>query len=138
MRPNRSNNQAAAGNAEKRTPHSIRFFDSEWDRIEAFAEERGLAPAELVRFATLAAIADGAALPARLAPLIETTFRATHILASRLRDEMLDAGKQEELDALIADARGLQEKLLAGASDRPGGAADARTMPGTQTGAAEN
>ena len=117
MRPNRPDNPALAGNPEKRTPHSIRFFDPEWDRIEAFAEERGLAPAEFVRFATLAAIADGAALPARLAPLIETTFRATHILASRLRDEMLDAGKKEGLDVLIADARWLQEKLLGRASD---------------------
>ncbi len=117
MSANRPHNPSAAGKAEKRSAHSIRFLDPEWERIEAFAEGRGLAPAEFVRFATLAAIADGAALPARLAPLVETTFRAAHILASRLRDEMLDAGGQEELDVLIADARALQEKLVSRASD---------------------
>ena len=79
----------------KRLPHSIRFFDSEWDRIVVFVEDRGLAPAEFVRFATLAAVADGAAISAaKLAPLIVRTFRATHILVPRRRDEMLDAGER--------------------------------------------
>ena len=53
--------RARAGKAEKRTPRSIRFYDPEWERIEAFAERRGLAAAEFVRFAALAAIEDGAA-----------------------------------------------------------------------------
>ena len=42
---------ADAGKSEKRTPRSIRFHDPEWERIETFAEERGLAAAEFVRFA---------------------------------------------------------------------------------------
>ena len=101
-----------AGKAETRTPHSIRFLDPEWDRIEAFAEDRGLAPPEFVRFAALAAIAEGAGDPAgRLAPLIERTFRATYMLANRMRDEMLDAGCGEELDMLIRTARELQDEL---------------------------
>ena len=49
----------------KRSPHTIRFLDPEWERIEAFAEARGLAPAEFVRFATLNAIADGGRLDRR-------------------------------------------------------------------------
>ena len=109
--------QANAGKAEKRTPHSIRFFDPEWERIKAFAEKRGLTGPEFVRFAVLAAIEDGVAARDRLAPLIEMTFRATHIMATKMRDEMLDAGRKEELDELIAAARGLQEELLGDASD---------------------
>ena len=107
-----------AGKAETRTAHSIRFLDTEWDRIKAFAEDRGLAPPEFVRFAALAAIEDGARDPAgRLAPLIERTFRATYMLAGRMRDEMLDAGRGEELDALIRAARELQDELTGAASE---------------------
>ena len=101
----------------KRSPHTIRFLDPEWENIEAFAEARGLAPAEFVRFATLNAIADGGASIAGLAPLIQTTFRGTHILASRLRDEMLEAGEQEILDEMVAAARGLQAELIDSKSD---------------------
>ena len=102
----------------KRRPHSVRFHDPDWNRIEAFAEARGLSPSEFVRNAALAALADGHGGPdARLVPLIETTFLATHILVSRLRKQMLGAGEQDELDAMIAAARALQAKLLDKASD---------------------
>ena len=111
------NPAADAGKAEKRTPHSIRFLDPEWDRIKAFAEDRGLAPPEFVRFAALGAIGDGAGDPGgRIAPLIERTFRATYMLATRMRDEMLGAGREEELEALIRTARELQDELTGGAS----------------------
>ena len=36
---------AGTGKAKKRAPHSIRFLGPEWDRIEAFAGDRGLTPA---------------------------------------------------------------------------------------------
>ena len=114
---------ADAGKAEKRTPRSIRLSDPEWERVESFAEKRGVAAAEFVRFAALAAIEDGSgASPGpdprgRLAPLIEMTFRATYILATKMRDEMLDAGRGEELDALVAAARELQDEVLGRASD---------------------
>ena len=114
------NAPADAGRAEKRTPHSIRFLDPEWDRIEAFAEKRGLTGPEFVRFAALAAMEDGPpAIVARerLAPLIEMTFRATYILATKMRDEMLDAGRKDELDELVAAARGLQDEILGRAPD---------------------
>lgn len=51
---------------------------------------------------------------ARLAPLIQRTFHAADILVSRLRDEMLEAGEQEEVDAMVVAACGLQDKLLDG------------------------
>ncbi len=101
----------------KRSPHTIRFLEVEWENVEVFAEARGLAPAEFVRFATLNAIADGGASVAGLAPLIQTAFRGTHILVSRLRDEMLEAGEQEVLDDMIAAARGLQTDLIDSAQD---------------------
>ncbi len=110
-------NHGTAGSEAKRWPHSIRFLEHEWERIEVFAGARGLTAPEFVRFAALAAVADEGNSAARLAPLIERTFRATYILATKLRNEMLDAGEQEELDAMIATARGLQDELLDGAKD---------------------
>ena len=108
-------NRNSSGNTTnveaKRSPHTIRFLNSEWERIEEFAESRGLAPAEYVRFATLSRMTGEASSFARLAPIIERTFRGTYVLATRMRDEMLDAGQQEKLDALLADARRLQQKL---------------------------
>ena len=105
-----------AGKVERRNPHSIRFLDGEWERIEAHADARGLTGPEFVRFAALAALADGGAAGGRLAPLIETTFRATHIMVTKMRTDMLDEGRGEELDELVAGARALQEKLLDGSS----------------------
>ncbi len=107
--------QDDAARPEKRTPHSIRFLDLEWERIEKFAEERGLTGPEFVRFAALEAVAEGRPTPdpvARLAPLIESTFRGTYIVATKLRDELLDAGREEELDELVASARALQDEIL--------------------------
>ena len=104
-----------SGRTEKRTPRSIRFHEPEWERIETFAEERGLAAAEFVRFAALAAIGEGApgdGAPGRLTPLIERTFRYAYMMATKMRAEMLAEGRGEELDALIADARELQDDLL--------------------------
>jgi len=115
---------AEAGKPEKRTPHSIRFHDPEWERIEAVAEERGLTGPEFVRFAALAAVADGppaGAAADRLAPLIELTFRAAHILVSKLRYDMLDEGREEELDVLIAGARAHQDELVGGGPDGENG-----------------
>ena len=108
---------AEAGKPDRRTPRTFRFHDSEWARIEAFAESRGLSAAEFVRFAALAAMHDGAPARDRLAPLIERTFRYAHVLATALRDEMLDAGRGGELDALVAEARALQDEAL---KDRSG------------------
>ena len=98
--------------SERRRSRSVRFLDLEWERIEAFAEARGLTGSEFVRYAALAATADRGEATGRLAPLIETTFRATHILATKMRDDMLQADRRAELDELVRDARALQEELL--------------------------
>ncbi len=109
-----------ASKAERRTPRTIRFLDPEWQRIEAFADRRGLTGPEFVRFATLAAMEDGppAVAPGeRLAPLIERTFRYTYVIATKMRDDMRGAGQDEELEALIRDARELQDEVLRAAGD---------------------
>ena len=112
--------QSDAGKADKRTPRSIRFNDPEWARIEAFAEKRGLAAAEFVRYAALAAIGEGASgggEPECLTPLIERTFRYVYMMATKMRDEMLESGQGDELEALIDAARALQDELLGGVPD---------------------
>ena len=104
-----------AGKAERRTPRTIRFLDLEWQRIEAFADKRGLTGPELVRFATLAAMEDGppaAASGDRLEPLIERTFRYTYMIATKMRDDMRGAGQDEDLEVLIRAARELQDEVL--------------------------
>ena len=108
----RETEPAGAGKAERRNPHSIRFLDGEWDRIEAHADARGLTGPEFVRFAALEALADGGAAGDRLAPLIETTFRAAHILVTKMRSDMLDEDREDELEELIEGARGQQDRLL--------------------------
>ena len=108
---------AGAAKRQRRNPHSIRFLDPEWARIEAFARERGLTGPEFVRFAALAALADGSAgggAADRLAPLIERTFRYSYTMATKLRDDMLAAGRAEELETLIRMARTVQDELLGG------------------------
>ena len=66
---------------------------------------------------TASPISDAAATaPLKLAPLIESTFRASYILVQKVREEMLDAGEDEALESLIADARERQDELL-GSSD---------------------
>ena len=75
-----------AGKVEKRTPRSIRFYDPEWERFEAFSDRCGLAAAEFARFAAIGAVPGRRRVPDprdRLAPLIEMTFHATYLLATK-------------------------------------------------------
>ena len=80
--------------------------------------KRGLTGPEFVRFAALATMEDRppAAAEDRLAPLIQMTFRVSYIMATKMRDEMLDTGRAEELDKLVAAARALQDEVLGRAS----------------------
>ncbi|MXW91517.1 MAG: hypothetical protein F4114_15790 [Rhodospirillaceae bacterium] len=108
---NRGNASAEAGKTEKRTPRSIRFREAEWERIEDCAEKHSMAAAEFVRFAALSAVEGGCEACKRLAPLVETTFRATHIMVTKMRTDMLAEGRAEELDELVAGARAQQDRL---------------------------
>lgn len=110
--------RAKTGQAEKRMPHSIRFLEPEWERIEAYSGDRGLSPAEFVRFAALGAMEEGTGhLPGRLAPLVEHTYRLAFFVASKTREEMIEAGGRKAVDELIALGRVAQAELLGGDSD---------------------
>ncbi len=106
---NTRDESAAAGT--RRSPRTIRFLDSEWARIEAAAKERGAAPAEFVRSAALFAVEQDGVSVAVLAPLIERTFRLTYLMATKMREEMIEAGEREKLEGMIESARRLQAKL---------------------------
>ena len=103
--------------AVARRNRGIRFSDSEWNEVREAAQEQGITPAEFVREKILHLVrtpqtATTASLPADLAPLIERTFRYTHMLATRMRDELTGDGSDEVVETLIRDARELQESLL--------------------------
>ena len=86
------------------------------EEVKQAAQSSGITPAEFVRDTILDLIrspdAPGDdAVPARLTPLVERTFRYTYMLATRMRDEMTAAGDQDKLDELINEARELQDSL---------------------------
>ena len=112
MRGNISVENSQGTKGAKRSPHTIRFLDAEWDRIVEFAEARGVTPTEFVRSATLTVMDQGDTSMAGLAELIKHTFRASYITATILRDEMLDGDDPERLEELVQAARGLQARLL--------------------------
>ena len=104
----------ADGNREKQTPRTIRFYDRDWDRIETFAVMRGMTAAELVRTAAIAAVGDRPALEGsdgHLTAQIDQIFRYVHILATAMRNDMLENGRGEELEELIRSARQLQNEV---------------------------
>ena len=105
-----------------RKNRGVRFSDPEWEEVKQAAETAGITPAEFVRERVLALIRNPAAsevvaVPANLVPLIERTFRYTHMLATRMRDDMSDAGQHDRLETLIAEARKLQDELRASGTD---------------------
>ena len=100
-----------------RKNRGIRFSDAEWETVQRAAKARGLTPGEFVR-ETIRGIARGSqgrdpdAVLRSLASLIERTFRYTWMLATRMGEEMTDAGEREALDRLVEEARKLQDELL--------------------------
>lgn len=101
-----------------RKNRGVRFSDPEWEEVRETAQTLGVTPAEFVRERILELVRTPATpasvpVPADLAPLIERTFRYTHMLATRMRDDMIDDGHRERLDALVSEARELQASLLA-------------------------
>ena len=104
-----------------RKPRGIRFSDSEWDEVKNAAQQHGVPAAEYVRERILDMArnpngAGSAAIPADLVPLIERTFRYTYMLATKMRDEMIGSGRDEEIEQLIKSAREVQDSLVGTAS----------------------
>ena len=100
---------------EPRTPRSIRFFDSEWARIEE-AKARGMNAAELVRHAAVSFAkgkftAKAEAFLHDIAAQIERMFRGIYVLSTLKRDEMTREGQQEEFERIHKAAYKAQESI---------------------------
>ena len=107
---------------DARRNRTIRFSDSEWEEVRRAALTQELPAAEFVRETILALARDpeGAAYRAvapSLAPLIERMFRYTWFLATERRDAMVREERQDEVDALVTEARALHESLRRDATD---------------------
>ena len=104
---------------DKRRNRSIRFSDAEWEEVRQAALVHDTAPAEFVRETILELARDpgSAAVVPSLAPLVERIFRYTWFLATERRDAMLREGRKDQIDALVAGARGLHERLSRGGAD---------------------
>lgn len=110
--------ETGADPADRRRPHSIRFSDSEWQKIDDAALRHGVSAGEIVRTGALAAAEQrlAAPLPATVSPghlaLIETTFRMVYVLATLRRAEQLAAGRENELEELVAEAREIMAETM--------------------------
>ena len=116
-----SGKRAGKKQPEPRTPRSIRFFDSEWARIEQEAKARGMNAAELVRhaavsFATGNLTAKSDAFPPEIAAQIERIYRGVYVLTTLKRDDMVLEGRQEELNKVHEDAHKSQASIFNEAS----------------------
>ena len=109
-----------------RSPRSIRFSDSEWDRIDKLAIEQEISSSELVRETVVGMIdgkfpawsdANASALPAGIQTLIEKTYRGVYVLATLKRDKLYREERHEELNAVHEAARSTQEAIMESASD---------------------
>ena len=102
---------------DARTPKTIRFSGPEWELVESAAVRRGMPAAEYVRMAALDAAEDkSAAIPPGIVALIERIYRSTYIVATLKRDEMLRAGRDDEMEEMIKAARETQATILEDAS----------------------
>ena len=114
----RTGNKTPRNRSNARRPRSIRFADSEWKLIEQAALRHGIPAGELVRAGALALAEDrlGESPPATLTSghlaLIEATYRASFVTSMLDRDRLLDAGRQNDVKALVDAARVAMEKTM--------------------------
>ena len=107
---------------DARRNRTIRFSDSEWEEVRRAAMLHEMPPTEFVRERILAlarspvSAVSGAIAPS-LVPLIERMFRYTWFLATEKRDAMVREGREDEVDALVAEVRALHDELRQGAAD---------------------
>ena len=94
-----------------RHSHSIRFSDSEWRLVEQAASRHGIPAGEFARSGALAAaeghtsVSPEVNLSAGHAALIEAIYRAVYLLATISREKMVEAGREEYIDSIVAEAR---------------------------------
>ena len=104
-----SRRESAPKQTEPRAPRSIRFSDSEWADIKKEAKARGMTAAELVRHAAVGLSAGklapaSAQLPPEIAAQIERVYRGVYLLSTLKRDEMVQQGRQKELEQITESA----------------------------------
>ncbi len=104
-------NKPSRNRSDARRPRSIRFADSEWNLIEQAALRHGIPAGELVRAGALALAEDrlGESPPATLTSghlaLIEATYRSVYMMSTLKREELLDTGHRDDVQALVDAAR---------------------------------
>ena len=104
-------NKPAEKPGDPRSPHSVRFLDSEWKLIQRAAALHGIPAGELVRNGAMAAAEKRLDEPPKAtlshghAALIESVYRMVYTMATLERERLLDAGRGKELENLIAAAR---------------------------------
>ena len=111
--------ESADRSSDARRTRGIRFSDPEWEEVKTAAERHDIPAAEFVRerileIARTDSGADPSIIPAQLTPLIERTFRYAYILATLKRDEMIAAGRGDEIEALAETVRELENSLKRG------------------------
>ncbi|MXY38423.1 MAG: hypothetical protein F4160_17585 [Rhodospirillaceae bacterium] len=115
----RTSTENGDGRADARRSHSIRFADSEWQLIERAAARQGIPAGEFARSGALAAAENRMAEPplAVLSPghlaLVETMWRMVYVLATLNREQLLDAGREDDLDELVSEARDVMQETMA-------------------------
>ena len=112
---------AAEKSCEARRARGIRFSESEWEEVKRAAAAREMPAAEFVRERILALArapesVEPSPVSGSMAPLIERMFRYAWFLATEKRDAMIREGREDEVDALVAEARALHDKLRRGAA----------------------
>ena len=102
---------------ELRTQRGVRFSDSEWELVKKAAVREKISAAEFVRNAALDTTRapspeDFATLPPAVIEILKHTYRATYILATLKRDEMVREGRDEELGIIVSMAKTAQVSIL--------------------------
>ena len=114
------NKEPAQKPGDPRSPHSVRFLDSEWRLIERAAGLHGISAGELVRNGAMAAAEELLGEPPKAtlshghAALIESVYRMVYTMATLERERLLDDGRGKELEELIAAARRTMAETMDG------------------------
>ena len=107
--------------AAPRRSHTIRFSDSEWNRVETAANAQAIPAAEFVRDAALSLAGgksgeDSGNISPGIVSLVESTYRYAYILATLKRNEMIREQRGNEVNEMVRAARESQSVLLNQAS----------------------
>lgn len=113
QKPNGNDTGPEEKQSRARVSRTIRFSDSEWERVEIAARRRGATAAEFIRNAALAAVgSESGTFPPGIAAQIERIYRGVYLLSTLKRDVLVREGRKDELDRTMKDARDSQAAFL--------------------------